>query len=76
MMFGIKKVFFFFFLNSILIHAQNLQYESNGRIVDDMKNKLSVNQVKALLSDNKELLKNYTDARTKKMLVMFCFMEV
>jgi hypothetical protein len=63
-------------LNSILIHSQNLQYESNGRIVDDMKNKLSVNQVKALLSDNKELLKNYTDARTKKMLVMFCFMEV
>lgn len=53
-------------MNSILIHAQNLQYESNGRIVDDMKNKLSVNQVKALLSDNKELLKNYTDARTKK----------
>ena len=56
---------FLFF--SILIFAQQIKYEGNGKIVDIKNQKLSPNEVKKLLAYNPALQKYYSDARDKKV---------
>jgi len=63
----LKKILLLFvvFL-SIQSQAQKLIYKSNGNIRDVENNKVSPNNVRALLAKNQNLLDDYNVGRTKK----------
>ena len=63
----IKPLFFIIlFLCSLQSHSQKLVYKSNGNILNSENQKISPNQVRALLANNEKLLADYDAGRAKK----------
>ena len=63
----IKPLFFIIlFLCSLQSHSQKLVYKSNGNILNSENQKISPNQVRALLANNEKLLADYDEGRAKK----------
>ena len=63
----IKPLFFtFLFLCSLQSYSQKLVYNSNGNILNSENQKISPNQVRALLANNEKLLADYNAGRSKK----------
>ncbi len=58
----------FFIFGSFAAHSQQLRYESDSKIFDSKRQRLSVRQIQNLLADEPQLLKNYNSARQKKTI--------
>ena len=64
------KQFLFFIIILFSFHSfsQKLIYNSNGNIIDAQNNKVSPEQVRAILSNTQQILDNYNVGRNKKTI--------
>lgn len=62
------KYFFFFtfFIFRLYSYSQNLNYKSNGNVLNDKFEKISPAKVRELLVNNEQLLADYNAGRSKK----------